>query len=204
LYGGEVVREPNGAIRGEFNNSEHMIHEMFITHTTYLNRAWNYQVLNAWRADNYTGDNPLYFGMSNFDYISNHLGYRYVLRSSEISQNGNALSITGSIENVGAGNMINEKKAEIVLRNGSVEHVHPVTLDIRTLLSRESIDYVFLVSDLNSLTNGTWEVYLRLSEAHYHPNFPNNNAVRFANANIWNNSIRGNFLGEFSIISPSP
>ena len=94
--GGEVI------IDNPYNDLGNAIEDMRQMHVSYLNSAYDTAVLNKWKTTPYTGSDP-YDGAVGYDYIRDHLGYRYVLRSTEIlpdySLMQSVLRIT--IENVG-------------------------------------------------------------------------------------------------------
>lgn len=86
---------------------------MFETHTTYLNASWNEEVMDMWKDEKYTKDDLVYQNESSFLYIVNHLGYRFVLRDSKYAVLYQ-LYLNGVIENVGAANVIRNKKTQII------------------------------------------------------------------------------------------
>lgn len=103
---------------GAYNDVDYLEKEAFLTHTSYLNISWNDRVINAWKNTPYDGADPVYAGFSDYDYVAAHLGYRLVLRKSELSSSasgGGVLRLRGSIENVGFGNVVNQRLAEILL-----------------------------------------------------------------------------------------
>ena len=52
-------------------------------HVSYLNKDYDPDVINKkWKTSLYSGSDLLYHGMTGYDYISCHLGYRYVLTAS--------------------------------------------------------------------------------------------------------------------------
>lgn len=75
--GGEVILDT------EYNDFENAIVDLSKMHVSYLNSNHDLTALNKWKKAVYHGDDA-FDGVSGFEYIRNHLGYRYVLRSSEI------------------------------------------------------------------------------------------------------------------------
>ncbi|MDE6141398.1 MAG: DUF4832 domain-containing protein, partial [Bacilli bacterium] len=138
FYGGEVVA--NYASKEPLNTIDYIAKEGFITHTTYLNLRWNNSVIESWKNTNYNGEDKIYRGKSAFLYINNHLGYRFVLKSSKLTQKvriGDSLKGVLDIENVGFGNLVNEKKVTIVLANTSRVYEISTHIDVRTWNSKE-------------------------------------------------------------------
>ena len=201
FYGGEVVsdRSQTGI---QYNTAEYMIEEMFITHTTYLNIGWNDEVIDTWRDTPYTGDEEAYVGKSSLDYITNHLGYRFVLRNSEIVASvteEDELQLRGTIENVGSSNVINEKEATLILKRGNLTFEVPLEFDIRDILSRQTYEYNFTVELPEEVTEGNYEVYLHVSTISDDELYSEQNAIRFANEDIWNEDIYANYLGTVQV-----
>ncbi len=121
LYGGEIVATRTSSGNEEIdtiNTAEYMSKEAFRTHTTYLNSEYDEDVIDAWKDEIYNGDDELYKGQTGYLYITNHLGYRFVLRNSDINMSSNKkLHIDLDIENVGFANLVNNKAVTIVLEN---------------------------------------------------------------------------------------
>lgn len=201
FYGGEVVKDRSKTgIR--YNTAEHMIKEMYDTHTTYLNIDWNDEVLDNWKKTAYTGEEKAYLGQSSFNYITNHLGYRFVLRSSEITssiKDRNELRLKGKIENVGAGNVINEKKATLILKQEDKVIRFPVEFDIRKILSQQTFEYDFTIATPKTLSEGKYDIYLHISTISDDDLYSEQNAIRFANENIWNEELHANYLGTIQV-----
>lgn len=75
--GGEVI------IENPYNDLDNAIADMRQMHVSYLNSAYDPAVLEKWKTTPYYGAGP-YEGAVGYDYIRDHMGYRYVLRSTEI------------------------------------------------------------------------------------------------------------------------
>lgn len=72
-------------------------------HISYLNAEQTESTLTSWKSQTYTSSNA-YNGLTLYDYMTTHLGYRYVLRDAALSFNtwkNESGSLTLSIENVG-------------------------------------------------------------------------------------------------------
>ena len=183
LYGGEVVadRATDGVV---YNSIDYISQEMFRTHTSYLNIEWNDSVIEQWRNTVYTGSDPVYYGLSGFTYVENHLGYRFVLRSS--TDWGDR--ITAVIENVGAGNVVKPKTVTLNLcsETGAVTEI-PTAIDVRSWTSRNTAEIVIALP--KSLDPGAYTVYLKIADE-------NGNQVRFANDNPF--TELGNCIGSIT------
>ena len=200
FYGGEVVA--NYASKTPLNTVEYMSKEAFKTHTTYLNSEWNNTVINAWKNEIYNGEDILYSGKDGYTYIANHLGYRFVLRKSELInkiQANDTLKMKLQIENVGFANLINEKKVTLILKNEEKTYEIPTQIDATTWNSKE-ISYVNIEVKLpENISLGQWDIYLRISQLGDMNNDNNYKCIQFANSDIWNEEIGANYVGHVEI-----
>ncbi len=204
FYGGEMVE--NFATGTPLNTIEYIQEEAFVTHTTYLNSEWNYEVINRLKATPYVGDNTLYKDSTAYEYIENHLGYRYVLKKSEITDNlekTDALKAKLEIENVGFANLINDKKVSVVLENEHDVYELITSIDPTTWDSKSITKTSFSVDLPDAIKSGEYNVYLRISE---HANLLTDNnyhCISFANKDIYNKSIGANFIGKVTVEDPN-
>ena len=110
-YGGEVV-VPNSTL----HDIDKCVLEMKLMNLSYLNQAWNDKVIKKWKNTTYNkkcGDDVNFYGISAYDYINSHLGYRFVLKKSTLSYNDKSdIKINLEIENKGFGNLLRNKKIE--------------------------------------------------------------------------------------------
>ena len=128
LFGGEIV----GYIDNDEpkNTAAYMETEAFTTHTSYLNIAWNNTVIDAMKKESYSGSDPLYKGKTGFEYIRNHLGYRFVVRDVRLTKETTAFEnfgIEADIENVGFANLVKEKQAILILKGDNDTYYIPVS-----------------------------------------------------------------------------
>lgn len=204
LYGGEVVA--NYASGTPLNTIDYISKEGFITHTTYLNLRWNNNVIDSWKNTNYNGEDKLYQGKSAFLYINNHLGYRFVLKSSKIINKitiGDNLKGILDIANVGFGNLVNEKKVTILLSNKESTYEIITNIDARTWNSKEITQISYDVPLPENIKKGEYKVYLRISQSGDFLNDNNYNCIEFANDDIWNEQIGANYIGTINIENKS-
>ncbi len=201
FYGGEAVKDKSttGIV---YNTSDYMIDEMFQTHTTYLNSGWDHEVIGSWKNSQYSGDDSVYLNESAYTYIYNHLGYRFVLRDSNYEIKDNKLILSGLIENVGAGNVINPKKVEIVLFDGNSEYSYNTDFNVNSILSKQTKEYKFVVELPEDIKN--FDVYIRITSKYNPSNFQLNYSIQFGNLStynvkMWNEQIQGNYLGHVTV-----
>lgn len=159
--GGEVVLD------NSFNDAEHAISDLRAMHVSYLDRDYDAAVLNKWKNTAYTGTDPLYQGATAYDYLSDHLGYRYVLKDSSIkhaSRFAQNATLSLSVENVGFSGSYHrfQTKVTLVSENGN-QLTLPVDTDTRYWNAGET-EQLLLTLNLSDLSNGTYHVYLKLQD----------------------------------------
>ena len=107
LFGGELVLWNDEEGGTPLNNIAFFEKNGFKTHTSYLNKDRHDGVMDGFRSTTYNGGDSLYKGKtSEFDYLRNHMGYRFVVRdvrmTTELSADDN-FELETNIENVGFG-----------------------------------------------------------------------------------------------------
>lgn len=155
---------PNGGeaiIDNPYNDLDNAIADMKLMHVSYLNSVHDPAVLNKWKNTTYTGSDA-FNGVTGYDYIRNHLGYRFVLRSTEMLQNGDrdqaALRIC--IENAGFSRSYRGFLFRLSLVNTSTGEVFTVTPeeDSSCLASGETTA-LDIPLDVESYSPGSYELY---------------------------------------------
>lgn len=110
-YGGEALTTASGY--QVINTPEFLAYEGFRTHTSYLNIQWNNKLIESWKKTPFTQkdfdyDPTRVDSLTGFKYINDHLGYRFVLRESWLSDtvgDDHVLRAKLRIQNVGFGNL---------------------------------------------------------------------------------------------------
>lgn len=110
-YGGEALTTAGGF--EVINTPEFLAYEGFRTHTSYLNIQWNNNLIDGWKKSHFEGKDFEYDGskidsLTGFKYVNDHLGYRFVLRESWMSDTVGSDGILRAklrIQNVGFGNL---------------------------------------------------------------------------------------------------
>lgn len=112
--GGEAVKD------NPYNDWENAIADMRQMRISYLNQIYDEAVIKKWRESTYSGNDTLYDGISAYEYIAKHLGYRFVLRDTKIDyrpdKNATARG-TVTVENVGFASMYHTKKLSVEMIN---------------------------------------------------------------------------------------
>lgn len=180
-YGGEVT-VPSSSL----HDIDKCLPEMNLMHLSYLNQAWNDEVVKKWKETTYNkncGNDKAFYGVSAYDYINSHLGYRFVLSKSTLSFNESTpIHINLKIENKGFGNMTKAKKIEVY-----------VLYDDETL---EKYDTKLKIKSLDELNiqipnNGKkGKVYLSIK------NDDDSYPIRLANQNVYDENLKANLIGE--------
>ncbi|MBR1835716.1 MAG: DUF4832 domain-containing protein, partial [Kiritimatiellae bacterium] len=157
-------------------------------------------------------------GESLLSFMQNHLGYRFVLRSSKLSPQvapGGTLGLFATVENTGFGDLFLSNVAEVVLSPAPVAEggpgpgagsfwTCPVSTDFGASVPSQQTSTVRLSVDLPaSMPAGRWLAWLRVRCPMYGddpPTYPVRRAVRFANPEEqWNADLSCNLLGAFEV-----
>lgn len=189
FFGGEAVADSGGNIIGEFNNAAFLETEGFITHTSYLNVEWNYNLIAKWEENIYNGSDPIYKSKTTeLHYIKNHLGYRFVLRESLLSgsaKQGGLFRLKGKVENVGFAPILVSTAAKIigVHEGGNYSFEASVQFDLNSLF------YDISVNLPHDIIAGNYTVYIAFTHG-----------IAFANnGGIYNSALGANKLGNFKV-----
>ena len=118
-YGGEALTTADNY--QVINTPEFLAYEGFRTHTSYLNIQWNNKLIESWKKTPFTQkdfdyDPARVDSLSGFKYINDHLGYRFVLRESWLSDTVGSDGILRAklrIQNVGFGNLTRKMKVSL-------------------------------------------------------------------------------------------
>ena len=233
LYGGEIVAWDDDNHKNEepLNNIEFLQQEAFRTHTSYLNQGFNRSVTDHFKETAYKtksssfnnkNRDPVYLkdGITEYDYLRNHLGYRFVVKDVKLTKETTVyenFSINTKIENVGFGNLIKNEKAKLIIKgNGkqqtydlsalnkkvgeSAENYDPRYWDSGKDINNKGVTYLTATVDIpDSFPTGDYKVYLKIAnDVKDQGEYP----VHFANeGDIFDESLNANFLGNFKIVA---
>ena len=159
---------------------------------------------------------PVYDGKTGLEYFRDRMGYRLVLReanASEFVEQKGTLIFEGKIQNVGFGNVVNQKKVSVILKSkdGSKSYVAATNLDARDWLTDEGgngrPDNTAAWRDLNFSINmdafgevslGDYDIYLKINDPKETRAIKR--CIRFANkGNSWNTSLAANLIGSTTV-----
>ena len=185
-YGGETCAV------SVMSNLEKCLPEMFLLGLSYLNIEYHTGVIQKWKDlkyNNTLGSDSLFYGMSGFEYIKRHLGYRLLIKSVEVSYEkfGN-FEIKIKLRNVGFGNMYKTKKVDIIfadLKDKEISRSH-----IGEYKGENSIEFKSVF--LSESSSREYKVFLSVygsieNNVVYYP-------IQFANENIYKKDLKGHFL----------
>ncbi len=204
-YGGEFSGNLDWAKKYDTYLPENAIPEMYRTHLSYINSNIyslykDYTFGAAYDVENV--DNSAYYGQTVFQFIRDHLGYRFVIRDAKLSKTveaGKQLQCQLSIENTGFANPIRPLKAEVLLEKGGTYIQTEVNIDPTTWYSCTTTEVPLTLQIPGDLEAGEWRVYLRLSIGNQGIADSALRTVRFANANVWNAMLGANQIGSVMI-----
>ena len=195
-YGGEALTTVGGY--QVINTPEYLSYEGFRTHTSYLNIQWNNNLIGGWKASQFSGKDYEYDGskvdsLTGFKYINDHLGYRFVLRESWLSDTVGSDGIIRAklrIQNVGFGNLTWNAPVRLAILTdlegtGLLEcpmptyydlpdidsrDIHSRTISIAggdTVMTFDGNNEIEILTKLNIRGKGRYQVFLKVGEVQF-------------------------------------
>jgi hypothetical protein len=156
---------------------------------------------------------PVYDGRSGLEYIRDRVGYRLLLRAAAAPESVKAsgtLRFEGKIQNVGFGNVLNQKNVAVVLaaKDGSGVYTALTDLDARTWLTDDAgntradnvaswrdLNFAVAMSEFGSVPAGEYDIYLKINDPLEQS--ANKRCIRFANkGGMWNAELGANRIGS--------
>ncbi|MBR4815565.1 MAG: DUF4832 domain-containing protein [Paludibacteraceae bacterium] len=200
-YGGELVANHNGD--EPINTPAYLAQEGFRTHTSYLNYEWHQPTILGWKEITFEGDDPEYNGKDGYTYVENHLGYRFILRSATIDTapaGENGINMTLGLENVGFGNLTRKAIVSFLFKGEteSYEVLPESPIDPMAWLSRETTTLSAHLEIPQEMKEGTYELFIRISEYGDHKSDKNYHCIQFGNPSTQYDATHGaNKIGRF-------
>ena len=195
-YGGEALTTASGY--EVINTPEFLAYEGFRTHTSYLNIQWNNNLIDSWKKTTFKQkdfdyDPARVASLSGFKYINDHLGYRFVLRESWITDTVGADGIFKAklrIQNVGFGNLTWNAPVRLAvledlegsnlamcpmptyyeLPEVDSRNIHSRTISIAggdTVMTFDGNNEIEISTKLNKRGKGRYQVYLKIGEIEF-------------------------------------
>ena len=218
-YGGECAGVSVSAAAGVLdtfaNNNWNLVEEWYASHLSYL-RGITGGVGAALAARTFSlaqyafdgaPDLHEWEGASLADFLRAHIGHRFVLRGSRLSDSatpGGTLSLSFAIENTGFTDLPSPSRTEILLQGTNDRFwACPVSIDLGTSVPSTSNSTFSISLQLpSSLAEDDWNVYLRthLVVDGDSPSRAGQRTVRFANPDAqWNATLGANLLGSVHV-----
>ena len=209
-YGGEFSGNIEFAKQFDTYLPENAIPEMYRTHLSYINCNIFSLYKDYTFSEEYSVpgvDNSAYYGQSVFQFIRNHLGYRFVLRDAKTSATvpqGGDLQVELTVENTGFASPIPKVSASLILeREGSYITCPLPDVDANHWLSCTKNDLSQTVTIPGGLEPGKWNVYLKLQMGNNTVDQHALRSIRFANEGVWNASLGADLVGEITVAPSS-
>lgn len=164
--GGEAV------IDNEFNDFENALEDMKAMHVTYLNWDHDARVFEKWGKTT-VQENSCFDGMDGLTYMERHLGYRLVLRDTELNYDWKTDRLTAEVilQNIGFAPVYREAQVKLVLYDRERGREYACYLnseqDIRNLVGGTESEELLTLSwqiSLGGLPQGELEVYFSVSD----------------------------------------
>ena len=204
-YGGEAITDTSGVNGvGKFNTPTYFIPEAYKLHTSYLNWEHNQALHAQWAARSYTGEYSAYNDTA-LACIESHLGYRFVVsevRSYNKASAGEWLPIDITVLNTGFGDLVKNKRCDVIITDSSGNVVHTVenvNINGKMFKSQTETTQSINITLPSVLSSGTYKVCLRMSSGETLDSGKYYSAVRFACDNMWNEALQANRLFEFEV-----
>ncbi|MDR0949220.1 MAG: DUF4832 domain-containing protein [Lachnospiraceae bacterium] len=160
--GGEVV------IANPYNDFDAAVVDLARMHISYLNNGYDAAVLSKWQDSVYDREG-VFHGVSGYDYIEAHMGYRYVLRGSELDEfwplRHKDVTLSLIVENVGFAPGYRTMEVRLLLRGQHTQEEKwiPIDTDTRDWKSQAQVELRqrLPVRELNA---EPYDVYLQVVE----------------------------------------
>lgn len=161
---------PNGGeavLDNPYNDLNNAITDLSRMHISYLSCDHDATVLNKWKKTIYHGEkSDIFNGVTGYDYIGAHLGYRYVLRNSSAGLNffRSHITLSATIENTGFSPAYRPFQICFILQNATGDKITvPVNYDNRKILSGKTVTITTSLS-AHKLQKGDYNLSLSFTD----------------------------------------
>lgn len=205
-FGGEFSGNISFAQQYDTYLPENAIPEMYKTHLSYINS----NIFQLYKDYTFSSeydvadvDNSAYYGQNVYQFIRDHIGYRFVLRKSELTSKtaqGEEISVNFEVENTGFAGVIPEVQSYVILEKDGIYTLAEADIDCRNWKSCSKSTETLDIKIPSNLPSGEWNVYFKLNmgtEADIMN--MNSRSIRFANDDVWNGSLGANYMGSISV-----
>lgn len=194
---------PNGGeavyYEDPYSDFDHALPDLVKMHVTYLNCDHDTTVMDKWKASVYHGDD-CFDGMSGYDYITAHLGYRYMVTDSDFTYDAldkNSCVLALTIKNTGFAPAYRLFDSFLSLENTDtgLQLTLPVALDNRTIGGGHQAEFSFPLT-VNGLPEGDYQLAFYLTDPY------TGQLIQFANEGT--DSMGRVILGTLTVEPTSP
>ncbi|MBQ6170733.1 MAG: DUF4832 domain-containing protein [Ruminococcus sp.] len=205
-FGGEFSGDIDYAKKFNTYLPENAIPEMYKTRLSYINSNIFQLYKDYTFGEEYSVegvDNSAYYGQSVFQFIRDHIGYRFVVRKAENTEQttqGGDVQMKFDLENTGFGEVVFPTRQEVMLEKNGVIYSTNVSFNggyewdtVRNISNDLSIKLP------DSIDTGEWNIYLRITPAVNNIGHTPKYGIRFANDDIWNPQLGANYMGKVNI-----
>ncbi len=196
--GSNLYNEINGGEMpkiSSYSTSENALREFKQLHLTYLNHEYNADVLTSWNTEKLFNQNAL-------EYIGNHLGYRFSLKTVRLPQritNGSSMKLEISMANTGFASVAKPCNVQVIVKSQNGTYFYPIqSADLQSL--QPNTNYCMKTKILlpGELQGETVQVGLKIQEKSESNQSDLSRCIELANENFqYENHI--NFFCEYKI-----
>lgn len=204
-FGGEFSGNIDFAKKYDTYLPENCIPEMYKTHLSYINGNIfqlykDYKFDKKYDVDGF--DNSAYYGQTVFEFIRDHLGYRFVLKESNFPKSvpeGDNLKFSFTVTNNGFANPVKKQKCEIILEKDGKFVTAQVETDPVKWYSGKTVTTELNLKLPAFLDAGEWKVYFKSAVGVDGFSQYGFRSIRLASKDVWNEKLGANYLGYFEI-----
>lgn len=205
-FGGEFSGNLSWAQKYDTYLPENAIPEMYKTHLSYINGNIfqlykDYTFSAEYDVDGV--DNSAYYGENVYQFIRDHIGYRFVLRNSEITSEtvqGGDVQVNFEVENTGFAGVIPSVQSYVILEKDGVYTLAESDIDCHDWQSCTKSIETLDIKIPDNLPSGEWNVYIKLNMGTEADTMNmSNRSIRFANNDTWNGALGANYMGSVTI-----
>jgi len=152
-YGGETC------CPSEYAEAQNAVREFSMLHLSYLNSAYNLDVLDGWKGGRISGTDA-------YDYIGRHMGYRFTLRTAGLSPDmkpGSELSAVLRIGNTGFASMCSGFGASLVIEGGDTLLTFPIQTEVCGWLPGEDAEIKLDIEMPGEITGDTLRLGIKIA-----------------------------------------
>lgn len=154
---------PNGGevtLDNPLNDLAHAIQDLSRMHVSYLNSEHDPAVLDKWKAAAYKDEASVFNGLSGYDYIERHLGYRYVIQDTALDSSDFQIQL----ENVGFSVCYRKLDLQLTLVSSDGEvFSFPISSDSRFWIPGTTAE-LSVSLPLARLAKGSYTVYFQMTD----------------------------------------